>query len=84
MLLGNGIDILVADAIPNGKENPKFPETYATFKEYYSQHLNDYTAPYDGILPLLSAFKARNIKWVLCQTNLMKALKPLRHNISPT
>lgn len=77
MLLGNGIDILVADAIPNGKENPKFPETYATFKEYYSQHLNDYTAPYDGILPLLSALKARNIKMGIVSNKFDEGVKAL-------
>ncbi len=61
-LLGNGIDILVAGALPNGKENPKFAETYAAFKAYYSAHLNDNTAPYNGIIPLLQELKARHIK----------------------
>ena len=43
-LLGNGIDCLVADALPNGRNNPNFELTYADFKTYYAAHLNDYTA----------------------------------------
>ena len=61
-LLGNGIDMLVAGAIPEGKSNPKFPEIFATFKDYYSQHLNDYTAPYEGIIPLLETLRQKGIK----------------------
>lgn len=76
-LLGNGIDILVAGAIPNGQENPKFTETYATFKEYYSKHLNDYTAPYEGIIPLLSELKKRNIKMGIVSNKFDEGVKAL-------
>lgn len=77
MLLGNGIDILVAGAIPNGKNNPKFTETYTTFKEYYSQHLNDYTAPYSGIIPLLQELKSRNIKMGIVSNKFDEGVKAL-------
>ena len=30
-LLGNGIDVLVAGAIPGGRQNPDFEPAYATF-----------------------------------------------------
>lgn len=77
MLLGNGIDVLVAGAIPNGKNNPKFPETYATFKEYYSRHLNDYTTPYTDILPLLQELKARHIKTGIVSNKFDEGVKAL-------
>lgn len=77
MLLGNGIDILVAGALPNGKNNPKFTETYTTFKEYYSQHLNDYTAPYSGIIPLLQELKSRNIKMGIVSNKFDEGVKAL-------
>lgn len=47
-LLGNGIDALVAGALPQGRQNPDFEPVFATFKTYYSAHLNDYTAPIPG------------------------------------
>ncbi len=77
MLLGNGIDILVAGAIPEGKDNPQFPETYATFKEYYSQHLNDFTQPYNGILPLLKKLKGRHIKTGIVSNKFDEGVKAL-------
>lgn len=76
-LLGNGIDVLVADAIPNGKENPKFAATFATFKDYYSQHLNDYTAPYEGIIPLLQKLKSHNIKMGIVSNKFDEGVKAL-------
>lgn len=76
-LLGNGIDILVAGAINNGKNNPKFAETFATFKDYYSKHLNDYTAPYDGIIDLLTELKQRNIKMGIVSNKFDEGVKEL-------
>lgn len=76
-LLGNGIDILVAGAIPNGKDNPEFAETFATFKEYYSHHLTDYTAPYDGIIPLLQELKSRHIKMGIVSNKFDEGVKAL-------
>jgi len=77
MLLGNGIDILVAGALPNGKENPQFAATYTTFKNYYSAHLNDYTAPYEGIIPLLQELKARHIKMGIVSNKFDEGVKAL-------
>lgn len=76
-LLGNGIDILVAGAIPDGKDNLKFPEIYATFKAYYSHHLNDYTAPYSGVIPLLQELKSRNIKMGIVSNKFDEGVKEL-------
>lgn len=76
-LLGNGIDILVAGALPEGKENPRFAETYATFKAYYSEHLNDNTAPYEGIIPLLQQLKARHIKMGIVSNKFDEGVKAL-------
>lgn len=79
MLLGNGIDMLVAGALPNGKENPKFSATFATFKDYYSHHLNDYTAPYAGIVPLLQELKSRHIKMGIVSNKFDEGVKALAH-----
>ena len=76
-LLGNGIDILVAGAIEGGKSNPLFEETYATFKKYYSAHLNDYTQPYDGIIELLTTLKSRNIKMGIVSNKFDEGVKEL-------
>lgn len=61
-MLGNGIDILVAKAINSDTTTPIFNSVFTTFKEYYSQHLNDNTAPYPQIIELLEHLKQQNIK----------------------
>lgn len=75
--LGNGIDELVAKAIPSGKENPIFPEIFTTFKTYYEQHLNDTTAPYDGIIELLTKLKQKNYKLGIISNKFDKAVQEL-------
>lgn len=76
-LLGNGIDMLVAGAIPNGKENPDFDTIFKTFKDYYSKHINDYTKPYDGIIELLTELKKRNIKMGIISNKFDEGVKEL-------
>lgn len=77
--LGNGIDELVAKAIKDGKQNPIYPQTFATFKSYYEQHLNDYTAPYDGIIELLTKLKQKNYKLGIISNKFDPAVQEL-HN----
>lgn len=77
-LLGNGIDILVAGAIENGKNNPDFEKIYATFKTYYNDHINDYTVPYDGIIELLKTIKQKNIKMGIVSNKFDEGVKALQ------
>ena len=76
-LLGKGIDVLVAGAIPDGRQNPDFDPAYATFKTYYSAHLNDYTAPYPGIIPLLQELQRRNVKMGIVSNDAHFDVAPL-------
>ena len=76
-MLGNGIDILVAKAIPNGKENPLFDTIFNTFKEYYSKHLNDYTTPYPQIIELLEHLQQQNIKTGIVSNKFDQGVKEL-------
>jgi phosphoglycolate phosphatase len=77
-LLGNGIDILVAGAIENGKNNPDFEKIYTTFKTYYNNHINDYTVPYDGIIELLKTIKQKNIKMGIVSNKFDEGVKALQ------
>lgn len=76
-LLGNGIDMLVAGAIEGGKNNPDFPIIFADFKSYYSDHLNDFTTPYEGIMPLLAELKRRHIKMGIISNKFDEGVKAL-------
>lgn len=55
--VGNGVRKLMLRAVPDADNNPKFEETFHTFREHYMKHSMDSTRPYDGIQELLQALK---------------------------
>lgn len=55
--VGNGVRKLMLRAVPDADNNPKFEETFQTFREHYMKHSMDSTRPYDGIQELLQALK---------------------------
>ncbi len=57
--VGNGVKMLMVRAIPGGEDNPKFEKTFADFRKHYMQHNLDTTAPYPGIMEMLTELKAR-------------------------
>lgn len=53
--VGNGLTKLIERAIPNGLMHPEFHRIEAEMRIHYAKHCNEQTAPYRGIIPLLSA-----------------------------
>lgn len=51
--VGNGVKKLMERAIPGGLDNPRFNETYATFRQHYLVHSLDTTEPYPGMMETL-------------------------------
>ncbi len=60
--VGNGIPNLIHRILPEGVSNEGFERTLADFSEYYDAHKNDKTAPYAGILEMLSELKRSGFK----------------------
>lgn len=75
--VGNGVQKLLERAVPGGLENPRFEETFAEFKDYYSVHCNDKTGPYEGVLPLLRDLKAEGYALAIVSNKLDAAVKEL-------
>lgn len=75
--VGNGVKLLMERAVPMGAENPHFDEMLAEFVSYYEAHCNDKTAPYEGILDLLSDLKARGYKMAIVSNKFDSAVKDL-------
>ena len=74
--VGNGIAKLVERAA--GEENKLLWQDILTeFKKHYAVHCADKTAPYEGILPLLRALKARGIKTAVLSNKADFAVKSL-------
>lgn len=75
--VGNGVAKLIERAIPEGKNNPNFEKCLAIFKENYAQNMYNKTAPYNGILEMLSNLKLKGIKIAVVSNKFDLAVKEL-------
>lgn len=55
--LGNGSEFLMRSALPQGEREDIFAACLAEYQAYYRTHMEEKTAPYDGILPLLKTLR---------------------------
>ena len=78
--VGNGVKKLMERAIPAGLENPKFEETFATFREHYLVHNLDTTMPYPGVLQMLKKLKSQDKNLAIVSNKFYAATQSLcRH-----
>lgn len=75
--VGNGIAKLVELSIPNGLNNSNFNSILDDFFQFYSNHLTDYTKPYDNIIQMLKALKQNNCKIAVVSNKTDKFVKML-------
>lgn len=60
--VGNGIRLLMERSVPENTDLEVFDCCFADFCEYYKAHMEDKTAPYDGINDMLSNVKKTGFK----------------------
>ena len=60
--LGNGIQRLIADSVPEGTSEIIEKLTFNTFVDYYGKHCADNTSPFDKIPELLKELRSNNVK----------------------
>lgn len=75
--IGNGVRNLMRRSVPEGEENPRFEECFTAFREHYAVHLNDHTAPYEGIMALLEQLKVMGCPMAIVSNKLDSAVKEL-------
>ena len=81
--VGNGVRKLMERAIPDGADNPRFDETFATFRQYYMAHSLDTTRPYEGIPETLATLKVRGCHLAVVSNKMMAATLALCHHFFP-
>ena len=81
--MGNGVKKLMERAIPDGLDNPKFDETYATFRKHYLEHSLDTTKPYSGIPEVLAELKRRGKKLAIVSNKFYAATQELARHFFP-
>ena len=60
--VGNGVRVLVKRAVPDGTDDNAYEICFSDFCEYYIAHMEDKTAPYDGVCELLPDLKNEGFK----------------------
>ncbi len=78
-MVGSGASKLVERAIPLGKDNPKFQTILEDYKEYYFDHCNIKTGPYNNIPELLKELKNRGYKMAIVSNKPMNATLELKN-----
>lgn len=58
MMVGNGVELLIRRAVPEGTPEAKTMDVLAAFRQHYMQHSEDATLPYPGIMELLHKLRA--------------------------
>ena len=81
--VGNGVRLLMERAIPEGADNPRFEETFATFRAYYMEHSLDTTRPYDGIPEMIHALKQRGCRLAVVSNKFYAATQELIRHFFP-
>lgn len=73
--IGNGVSRLIHRAVPEGTDEAVAAAVLARFKAVYTEHVNDKTVPYPGILSLLRELKDRGVR---CAVNSNKVDNAVR------
>lgn len=62
LMVGSGVPNLVSKMLPDAQREPATQQlALSLFRNYYEKHMQDYTAPYPGIMDMLDTFKEQGI-----------------------
>ena len=81
--IGNGVVRLMERATPDGTDDLTNAKCLYIFREYYLQHMNDTTAPYEGITGMLERLKEKGIKTAVVSNKLHSAVVGLCEETFP-
>lgn len=77
MFVGNGVEMLIRRAVPAGSDESTVQAVLSHFKTVYAAICEDHTAPYEGILLLLTALRNRGIRVAVVSNKFDAATKQL-------
>lgn len=82
-MVGNGVGLLVARALPQGFDAPDYDAVLADFREHYSAHCRDATRPYDGVPELLRALREQGWRVAVVTNKYQDASEALMERYFP-
>lgn len=75
--LGNGVTMLIKRSVPQGTSDELREKVFAAFRQHYLENMENKTAPYDGIMPLLEKAEKLGYKTGVVSNKLDEAVKEL-------
>jgi len=78
--VGNGVRKLMERSLPDGAQNVYFEEALAAFRAYYTEHCEDKTQAYDGVIELMERLKAEGCRLAIVSNKLDRAVKALNQS----
>lgn len=82
-VVGNGARNLMKGVVPEGENYPAFEAIFEDYKEYYEEHCEEETKPYEGIWELLQELKKRGYKMAVVSNKPDGAVKVLAEKYFP-
>lgn len=79
--VGDGVDILIKRALPNGSDERVQKDCLSIFKKHYEIHKKDKTVPYVGITELLYELKNMGVSMAIVSNKYDLAVKELNEEI---
>lgn len=81
--IGNGVVMLMRRSVPKGTNEADEKACFEKFRAYYLEHMEDTTAPYDGVNELIEKLSARGIKTAVVSNKLDAGVKGLCEKYFP-
>ena len=81
--VGNGAAKLIERCMPQGAQDPRFPEAFGFYKQYYDTHAQIKTGPYEGIPELLGTLKDLGVQIAVVSNKPDEAVKLLSEHYFP-
>lgn len=75
--IGNGVVMLVHRSVPSGTSEEDEKKCFNVFRAHYLEHMEDTTAPYDGVNELLLELSKRSVKTAVVSNKLDAGVKGL-------
>ena len=76
-MVGNGVRVLMEQAVPGGQEYPEFESCLETFRQHYELHKKDFTKPFPGVMDFLQRASAKGYKMAVVSNKFDLAVKEL-------
>ena len=77
-MVGNGVNLLVARALPQGFDTPDYEAIMDDFRAHYKAHCYDHTRPYPGVPEMLARFRDAGYALAIVTNKYQTAAELLR------